>query len=146
MNVCPICEASLSHHTWSLVYSLYMYHVFHWLAKKQPTKQTGTKTNNKTKRPTAPILKPTYDQKSETFSWSKWKGTTLVITRLVNKQITIKLLSWEMFQCELLSSWRTQELLWRLKRMKTWVKKCLENKKVYMNVHFQIPMLYIFYK
>ena len=36
-----------------------MYHIFHWLAKKKFT--------IKNKSVTAPILKPTYDQKQETF-------------------------------------------------------------------------------
>ena len=40
---------------------VYMYYVFHWLAKiKIPPPQI--------KRVTAPILKPTYDQKTETHS------------------------------------------------------------------------------
>ena len=65
MNVCPFCEASLSHHT------LYTLHVCEtWsprihvscislLVKKRlpPKKKTIT----------APILKPTYDQKQETL-------------------------------------------------------------------------------
>ena len=41
-----------------------MYHVFHWLAKKKIIKK-----KRKKKCVTAPILKPTYDQKPETFFW-----------------------------------------------------------------------------
>ena len=57
MNVCPICEASLSHHNRE-----YMYHVFHWLAKEKITK-----TNKNFNWVIALILKLTYDQKVETF-------------------------------------------------------------------------------
>ena len=63
MNVCPICEASLSHHTLYIngkfgPRGTYMYMYF----------PTGLKKDyQKKKRVTAPILKPTHDQKLETF-------------------------------------------------------------------------------
>ena len=41
-----------------------MYHVLRWLAKKSLPKK---KTTTKKQHITAPILKPTYDQKLETF-------------------------------------------------------------------------------
>ena len=43
---------------------VYMYHVFHWLSKEKKKK--------KKKSVTAPILKPAYDQKPETFLF--WPG------------------------------------------------------------------------
>ena len=44
---------------------IYMYHVFHWLEKKKDYQKNKTEKKNKKKKTciTAPILKPTSDQK-----------------------------------------------------------------------------------
>ena len=65
INVCPILRPLLA--TILCVYEIwsgsnnrvYMYHVYHCVAKQ--------KTKNKNKKVTAPTLKPTNDQKPETF-------------------------------------------------------------------------------
>ena len=72
MNVCPICDASLSHHTFLygkfdlVLITAYRpacvtYRLFHWLAK---TKKLFTLLK---KRVTAPILNLTYDPKTGYF-------------------------------------------------------------------------------
>ena len=84
MNICPIYEASLSHHTlWmgNLVWFYYMYTVCISLIG------THVKITTKKKCVTAPILKLTsmYDQKPETF----W-GPTVSVFKLNDSNRQIK--------------------------------------------------------
>ena len=61
MNVCPICEASHSRHTLYIgnFVPMHTWCLYFPIGKK--------KTNKIKKRVTASILKPTYDQKPDTF-------------------------------------------------------------------------------
>ena len=83
MNVCSICEASLSHHT------LYMGNLVPaWQISLLAKKKMAEK-----KRITAPILKPTDDQKPETFFCLKWQHLNIlynqIVTSICNCYITI---------------------------------------------------------
>ena len=68
MYVCPICEASLIHHT------LYMRHLVaaYTCITYFPVRKKYIKNKYLKKHVTAPILKPTDDQKPETFVGLKY--------------------------------------------------------------------------
>ena len=51
-----------------------MYHLFHWLAKLKRSSPSPPPPQKKKKNVTAPILKLTYDQKTETFFWGGGGG------------------------------------------------------------------------
>ena len=99
---------------------MYMYHIFHWLAKK-----TDYQKKNK-KRVTAPILKPTYDQKPETFRFfylmqpindqggKKWRLTVWFQHRRLGE------LSWYKYPCP----WRWKAVIHRAEGL--WCYMCAQ--------------------
>ena len=90
MNVCPICVASLSHRTVCMGYfslvPITMYTCFVYFTGWQKKKKITKKKLNKKYCVTAPILKPTYDQKLERFFLCVSIGT-LIVSFLKGKQL-----------------------------------------------------------
>ena len=79
MNVCRICAASLNTILFVYLENMVWFPITTYACI---TYFIGwQKKDTKKKHVTAPILKPTYDQKPETFFLAWSKGTTLVITR-----------------------------------------------------------------
>ena len=84
MNVYPICEASLSYHTlrmgnliWFQKTRIHLSRISLVGKQRLPPKQ------NKKKRITAPTLKPTYDQKPDTFFGGGGTGVGATRNQLV---------------------------------------------------------------